>query len=526
MITYEVSSIASKNQKNNKKLRKTKKTLKNRLKTQTTNKTPPKTAITINLFWINYINHTEVRIHMERKLFGTDGIRGKTNRYPMTAELALKLGIAAAKVITKNNHKRHKVIIGKDTRISGYIFEYALAAGLTSAGVDVYFVGPMPTPAIAHLTKSFRADAGIVISASHNPAGDNGIKFFSAEGFKLPDEVEYEIEQLILNNVLSTEDLPIEKAGKAYKIQDAKGRYIQYAKGTMPHSLSKLKIVLDCANGATYNVSPLILRELDADIVTLNNKPDGLNINKECGSLHPEILKAAVLGHKADIGIALDGDGDRVILVDEKGNIVDGDHILALSAIHLKNKNKLNKNTLVTTVMANIGLDLAMKNNDINIIKTKVGDRYVTEEMKKNNYNLGGEQSGHIIFSDYSTTGDGTISALQVLKIMRETNKPLSELASCMKKFPQTLINVNVKEKPDVKTLKAQELIKEIETKLAEKGRVLVRYSGTQNKCRVMIEGENQEDINNYAKQIANKIKEEIGESNFAKQNSNSPEVN
>ncbi len=450
---------------------------------------------------------------MERKIFGTDGIRGKVNVYPMTAETILKLGIATAKVFTRDNGKRHRIIIGKDTRISGYVFEYALAAGFCSMGMDVYLVGPLPTPAIAHLTKSMKADAGIVISASHNPAGDNGIKFFSADGYKLPDSVEKEIESLIFNNKLSTEHIPIEKAGKAFKMDDAKGRYIEFAKGSVNNiSLHGLKIVLDCANGAGYQVAPLIFRELGADVVVMNYKPDGLNINENAGSLHPEYLSAAVLSHNADVGIALDGDADRIIMVDDKGEVVDGDEIMAISALHLKSINQLNNNTLVATVMSNLGLDLAMKENGINLIKTKVGDRYVIEEMKNNDYILGGEQSGHLIFSKHATTGDGIISGLQVLKIIRESKKKLSQLKQCMKKYPQILINVEVKEKKPVEELQAYKNIQEIESILGEKGRVLVRYSGTQNKCRVMLEGEDQKQIEQYAKDIVKKIKEEIGE--------------
>jgi phosphoglucosamine mutase len=467
-------------------------------------------------FVIKYINMEILETAMERKIFGTDGIRGKLNVFPMTADLMLKLGYAAARVFAKScKHKgeRHKVIIGKDTRASGYIFEYALAAGLTAMGIDVYFVGPMPTPAIAHLTKSFAADAGIVISASHNPAGDNGIKFFSADGYKLPDELELEMESLIFSNKLDAGHIKPEDVGKAWKIEDARGRYIEFAKGTINNtSLKGFKIVLDCSNGAAYQVAPLIFEELGAEVITLNNTPDGLNINKDCGSLHPEKLKNIILENNADIGIALDGDADRLILVDEKGNVVDGDKILAIAAKNMKKEGALNNDTVVGTIMANVGFDEAMQKNQIKIKKSVVGDRYVIDAMKKNNLNLGGEQSGHIIFGDHVTTGDGTITALQILKIMRKEVAPLSRLASCMQSYPQVLINLPVKEKKPLEELQTvTEKIKEIEKKVENSGRVLVRYSGTQKVCRIMIEGKDKEIITEYANDIAKVVQEEIG---------------
>ena len=449
-----------------------------------------------------------------RKLFGTDGIRGKSNTFPMTADLALKLGQAAAAVFKRHlNKEKITAVIGKDTRKSGYLFEYALTSGLCSMGVDVYLVGPMPTPAIAHLTKSFAADFGIVISASHNPATDNGIKFFDTDGFKLPDEVEEEIESLMDSNI-DTSEINGTAVGKAKRIDDAAGRYIEYTKNSIKNKLlAGLKIILDCANGAAYKVAPLIFRELGAEVIVLNNSPDGLNINEQCGSLHPDVIKSAVLGRKADIGIALDGDADRVIMVDEKGNDVDGDHIMAMCALDMKNRGKLNKNTVVVTVMTNIGFDIAMKKAGINVVKTKVGDRYVVEEMRQNDYSLGGEQSGHIIFFNRSTTGDGTLSALQVLALMKHSRKKLSDLAKIMASYPQTLVNIMVRQKkPIEKMLGVCEAIAGAEKRLGSDGRVLVRYSGTENKCRVMLEGRDENEINLLADNIALKIKEEIGE--------------
>lgn len=450
-----------------------------------------------------------------RKLFGTDGVRGKANTFPMTADMALKLGQSAGLVFRKHRQKCGgiKAVIGKDTRRSGYMFEYALTAGLCSVGIDVYLVGPMPAPAIAHLTKSFAADLGIVISASHNSADDNGIKFFDASGFKLPDDFEEELEAM-MDSEINTEDITCDVVGKAHRIDDAAGRYIEYTKNSIKNkSLEGIKIVLDCANGAAYKVAPLIFRELGADVIVLNNKPDGSNINDGCGSQHPEVIRAGVLGHKADIGIALDGDADRVIMVDEKGNDVDGDHLIAMCAIDMKRRAKLNKDTVVVTVMANIGFDMAMKNNGIKVVKTKVGDRYVVEEMRDNDYMLGGEQSGHIIFFNRSTTGDGTLSALQVLALMKYSGKQLSKLAECMYSYPQVLKNVMVTERKPLEEMpKVQEVIKDIETKLGSDGRVLVRYSGTENKCRVMLEGKDESEIDVFCDKIVDAIKKEIGE--------------
>ncbi|MCK5343474.1 MAG: phosphoglucosamine mutase, partial [Candidatus Heimdallarchaeota archaeon] len=401
-----------------------------------------------------------------------------------------------------------KFVIGKDTRLSGYMLENALASGIVSVGADVLLVGPMPTPAIAHLTKSLNADAGIVLSASHNPAEDNGIKIFSEDGHKLPENVEDEIEKYILSEIVKTEHVRGDLIGKAHRVDDAKGRYIEFVKASIKSmSLKGLKIVLDCANGAAYNTAPYILSELGAEVIVLNDKPDGLNINLDCGALHPEKMMEIVKKEKADIGIALDGDADRVIVCDEKGQNVDGDHIIAICAINMKENGTLKKNHVVVTIMANKGFDIAMEKKRIKVVKTKVGDRYVVDEMKKKGYVLGGEQSGHIIFSNYTTTGDGIISALQLLRIMKERGEKLSKLAECMTSLPQVLVNVDVKEKKDINKLKVNKNIKDAESKFGKKGRVLVRYSGTENLCRIMIEGENKREIQKVANDIAKAMK-------------------
>ena len=447
------------------------------------------------------------------KLFGTDGIRGVANLYPMTPEMVLSAGKATAHVFKKKCGKmKPKFVIGKDTRLSGYMVENALASGIVSVGADVLLVGPMPTPAIAHLTKSLNADAGIVISASHNPAEDNGIKIFTEDGYKLSDDVENEIEKYVLTENVNAEHIKGNLIGKAYRIDDAKGRYIEFAKASVDSmSLGGIKIVLDCANGAAYNTAPHIFRELGAEVVVLNDKPDGMNINMKCGALHPEKMMEIVKKRRADIGIALDGDADRVIVCDEKGNNVDGDHIIAICAIHKKGKGALRKNTVVVTIMANKGFDIAMEKKGIKVVKTNVGDRYVIDEMKKKGYVLGGEQSGHIIFSNYTTTGDGVISALQLLRVMKESGEKLSKLAGCMKSLPQELVNIEVKEKKDIDKLEAKKNIMDAESKLGKKGRVLVRYSGTQNLCRIMIEGEKKGEVRKMANVIAKAIKKEIG---------------
>lgn len=389
-----------------------------------------------------------------RRLFGTDGIRGVANIEPMTGEMAMKIGRAAA-YIFKNKTGRHRIVIGKDTRLSGYMLESALTSGICSMGVDVLLIGPLPTPGIAFVTRALRADAGVVISASHNPYEDNGIKFFSEDGFKLPDELELEIEDLIFSGKIDSIRPTAKDMGKAFRINDAEGRYIEFAKNSIPKGMDfeGMKIVVDCANGAAYKVVPMMLRELGAEVIAIGVEPSGMNINDNCGSLYPGMVQGLVVEKKADIGIAYDGDADRAIFSDEKGKEVNGDQIMAMCAIENKKAGMLKNNTLVTTVMSNMGLDIAMKKAGIKVIKTKVGDRYVLEEMVKKDCNLGGEQSGHIIFLDYNTTGDGIITTLQVLSLMNKTGKRLSEHASCMAVLPQVLLNVRVRERKDIATL-------------------------------------------------------------------------
>ncbi|GAB4177481.1 MAG: phosphoglucosamine mutase [Geothermobacteraceae bacterium] len=451
---------------------------------------------------------------MSRKLFGTDGVRGVANIHPMTTEIAMQLGRAAAYIFKQNEERRHRVVIGKDTRLSGYMIENALAAGICSMGVDVLLVGPLPTPGIAFITSSMRADAGVVISASHNPYQDNGIKFFSRDGFKLPDEQELRIEELIFSNSIDALRPTADEVGKAFRVDDAGGRYIVFLKNTFPRDLDLegLKIVLDCANGAAYKVAPAVLSELGAELVLLGVSPDGTNINRDCGSLHPEGIAAAVRQHGADLGIALDGDADRVIFVDEKGREIDGDHIMALCASDMIKNDALKQRTLVATVMSNMGLELALRQAGGRVVRTAVGDRYVVEEMRRGGYNLGGEQSGHMIFLDHNTTGDGMLSALQVLAIMQRRGRPLSELAAVMEALPQELVNVRVARKPDLATIpEIAARIEKVETDLAGRGRVLVRYSGTEPLLRIMIEGEDRSRIEAMAEDLASLVTQHIG---------------
>lgn len=451
---------------------------------------------------------------MEKKLFGTDGVRGVANIEPMTTEMAMQLGRAAAFVFKNGGKRRHRVVIGKDTRLSGYMIENALVAGICSMGVDVLVVGPLPTPGIAFITSSMRADAGVVISASHNPYQDNGIKFFSDSGFKLPDELELKIEDLIINHRLDELRPIADEVGKAYRIDDAIGRYVVFLKNTFPKDLDLqgLRIVLDCAHGAGYKVAPAVLTELGAEIIPLGVKPNGMNINEGCGSLHPEVMAEKVREYRADLGIALDGDADRVIFVDERGEEVDGDHIMALCGTEMIKAGELKKKTVVATVMSNMGLDIAMKKAGGKVVRTDVGDRYVVEEMLKGDYNLGGEQSGHMIFLDHNTTGDGILSALQVLAIIQRSGKPLSELAQVMTSLPQVLVNVRVRKKTELKEIpEIQKIIDEVEAELEDKGRVLIRYSGTEPLLRIMIEGEDQLRIGTLADQIAAAVREQIG---------------
>jgi len=441
----------------------------------------------------------------ERRYFGTDGIRGKVGDAPITADFVLKLGWAAGKVLA-NGLNRRLVVIGKDTRISGYMFESALQAGLSSAGVDVRLLGPMPTPAIAYLTRTLHAQAGIVISASHNPYYDNGIKFFSGQGAKLPDNVELAIEAE-LDKPMHTVDSAL--LGKAERVVDAGGRYIEFCKSTVPTGLELrgLKIVVDCANGATYQVSPNVFHELGAKVIKIGVSPDGLNINQGCGSTHPEFLQKAVLEHGADIGIALDGDGDRLIMVDDKGEVIDGDELLYIIA-----ESRIPHNGGVTAVvgtsMSNLGLEKALEQLGLKLLRAKVGDRYVLEMMKDHNCKLGGESSGHIICLDKTTTGDGTVSALQVVAAMVERGRSLHELKRGMRKYPQTMINVKTAEKFDFsKSQLVQDAVRDVEATLGERGRVLLRASGTEPLIRVMVEGEENSLVEKCAKQLADAVR-------------------
>ncbi len=447
------------------------------------------------------------------KLFGTDGIRGEANQYPMTPEIAFGVGRAMAHLFKKNGH-RAVIIIGKDTRLSGYMLESSLEAGITSMGGYSYLVGVMPTPAIAFVTQSMRADAGVVISASHNPFQDNGLKIFGGDGYKLSDEQEEFIEDLILNNKLSDLVSRGHDIGKAYRLDGVNGRYIVFAKNTFPRNLSMegMKIVLDTANGATYKVAPDTFHELGANLEVIHKTPNGTNINDGCGSQHTEILRRKVVECGAAIGLAFDGDGDRLIAVDEKGREITGDQIMVICANILKREGKLKNDLLVTTVMSNLGLTVACKKYGFRHHASKVGDRYVLEDMKKLDGIIGGEEAGHMIFLDHHTTGDGVIAALQLVAAMIKEGKPLSELAQMMDIFPQKLINVDVQRKPNIEDVpKLVEAIRQAESELGGEGRVLVRYSGTQNMCRVMVEGPSDAVTEKYCRQIADVVKSELG---------------
>jgi phosphoglucosamine mutase len=456
---------------------------------------------------------TEKPSEPARRLFGTDGIRGVANAHPMTGEMMLQLGRAVAYLIRNGSH-RHRVVIGKDTRLSGYMLETALASGICSMGVDVLICGPLPTPAISQLTVSMRADAGAVISASHNPYQDNGIKFFSRDGFKLPDEVEMKIEELIANDELHHLRPTATSIGKAFRIEDAGGRYVVFAKSTFPKDLTLegLTIVVDCGHGAAYRVAPLVLQELGAKVITIGAEPDGKNINKGFGALHPETMCKAVVKTGADLGIALDGDADRLIIADEKGKVVDGDAVMAICGLDLLRRKTLPKKTVVATVMSNLGLDQCIAKAGGRVVRTRVGDRYVVEEMRKNGYSFGGEQSGHLIFLEHATTGDGTVAALALLSVMVQSGKPMSELATVMDVYPQAQLNLAVREKPELGSLPAvMRAIREVEKKLGKDGRVLVRYSGTEPKVRVLVEGPEKKLIETLAAGIAAELKKAIG---------------
>jgi len=445
------------------------------------------------------------------RMFGTDGIRGKANHEPMTGEIAFEIGRAAAHVLRKQDGL-NRILIGKDTRLSGYMLESALTSGICSMGTNVVLVGPLPTPGIAFATRSLRVDAGVVISASHNPFDDNGIKFFSSDGFKLPDGTESEIEKVMFSKKLGMIRPEGAGIGKAFRVDDAAGRYIEYIKSTFPkgRTLEGIKVVVDCGNGSAYKITPFVLSELGADVVPINNKPDGLNINKDCGATHPEVMQQAVLENKAHIGIAHDGDADRTLLCDERGEIIDGDKIMAICARDMKKAGTLKGKAVVATVMSNIGLEIFLQKAGIKLYRTNVGDRYVVEEMVRRNCNLGGEQSGHIIFLDHNTTGDGAVTALQALSVMSTSGKSLSELSSDIQIYPQVLVNVRV---PKVKSIEdfpaVMSSIKKAEKKL-DKGRILVRPSGTEPKIRVMVEGDNMDEITAVANEIADVIKKKM----------------
>ena len=470
---------------------------------------------------------------MKKKLFGTDGIRGLANEFPMTGEIAMAVGRAIAYVLRTHPQtfikssvpigltplessklmRRAKVVIGKDTRLSGYMIEHALVSGVLSMGVDVILIGPLSTPGVAFVTQSMRADAGIMISASHNPYHDNGIKIFTADGYKLPDELEAEIERLVFSDELDKNRPTADLVGKAYRIDDVHGRYIVFLKSLFPKDLDLLgvRIVLDCANGAAYKVAPLVFEELGAEVIRMGVSPDGLNINDKCGALHPESMSSAVVRYRADIGISLDGDADRCILTDENGEIVDGDQIIGLCAIQLAQDKALQKNTVVTTPMSNVGLELTLQQHGISMLRAQVGDRYVVETMRKNGLNLGGEQSGHVVFLDHATTGDGIVAGLKVLEAMRRTSKTLSQLKKAIQLFPQVREDVRVsKKKPFDEIPEIAQAIAAAEAKIGSKGRVFVRYSGTESLARVMVEGEDLSMIQTLAQDIAKKIEKHL----------------
>jgi phosphoglucosamine mutase len=455
-----------------------------------------------------------------KKIFGTDGVRGTANIEPVTAETALKLGRAAGHVFKHlesqaRSRGRHKIVLGKDTRLSGYMLENAISSGILSMGVDVLFIGPLPTPGVAYVTRSLRADAGIVITASHNPYDDNGIKFFRADGYKLDDKIEFEIESLVFSGQIENIRPTAGEIGKAVRIEDALGRYIEHAKISFPRGLTLegMRIVVDCAHGAGYKSTPCILRELGADVITYGNQPDGTNINKDCGSMHPALMCQKIWEHRADLGIAHDGDADRVLLSDDKGNLIDGDDIMAITALDLLSRGTLQDKTLVATIMSNAGLDAAIRDAGGRVVHTPVGDRHVIDEMLRNGFNLGGEQSGHLIFRDFSTTGDGVVAALQVLRIMKSRGVPLSKLAQCWTRFPQLVTNILVREKRPFEELdNLPALMAEAETELKQQGgRVLLRYSGTEPKARLLLEGRESATLEKWSRKISEALKRQVG---------------
>jgi phosphoglucosamine mutase len=455
-----------------------------------------------------------------KKIFGTDGVRGTANIEPVTAETALKLGRAAAHVFKNlesqaRGRGRHKIVIGKDTRLSGYMLENAISSGILAMGVDVLFIGPLPTPGVAYVTRSLRADAGIVITASHNPYADNGIKFFRADGYKLEDQIEARIENLVFSGEIDNIRPTAEAIGKAVRIDDALGRYIEYAKSSFPRGLTLegMRVVLDCGHGAAYKSSPCVLRELGAEVIVYGNQPDGMNINQDCGSMHPELMCQKVREHQACIGIAHDGDADRVILCDETGTLIDGDDIMAIAGLDMLAKGTLGEKTVVSTVMSNAGLEAAIVAAGGKMLRTAVGDKNVIDEMLRNGFNLGGEQSGHMIFRDFSSTGDGLVAALQILRIMKAKDEPLSKLARCWTRFPQLVTNLRVREKKPFEQLDGvSKLVADAEKELqAQGGRLLLRYSGTEPKARLLVEGRDSATLEKWSKQICEAIKKHIG---------------
>jgi phosphoglucosamine mutase len=455
----------------------------------------------------------------KQKIFGTDGVRGTANIEPVTAETALRLGRAAAHVFKNvaplsRGREKHKIVIGKDTRLSGYMLENAISAGVLSMGVDVLFIGPLPTPGVAYVTRSLRADAGIVITASHNPYDDNGIKFFRADGYKLDDKIEDQIEQLVFSDDETIR--PTAGAiGKAVRIDDALGRYIEYAKASFPKrmTLEGTRVVVDCGNGAAYKATPCVLRELGAEVIDYGTKPDGTNINKDCGSMHPEMMCVKVREHGADIGIAHDGDADRVLLCDETGTMIDGDDIMVIAALEMLAKGTLSNNTLVSTVMSNAGIEAPILKAGGRVVRKSVGDKNVIDEMLREDYNFGGEQSGHLIFRDFSSTGDGLVAALQILRIMKSQNARLSELKCCWTRYPQLVTNVRVREKTPFEQLDGVlALVGQAESAVKpDGGRVLLRYSGTEPKARLLMEGRDSAVLEQWSKRICDSLKAQIG---------------
>ncbi len=454
-----------------------------------------------------------------KKIFGTDGVRGTANVEPVTAEIALKLGRAAGHVFKTleakpRGHGRHKIVLGKDTRLSGYMLENAISSGILSMGVDVLFIGPLPTPGVAYVTRSLRADAGIVITASHNPYADNGIKFFRADGYKLDDQIEAQVEGLVFSGEIESIRPTADDIGKAVRIDDALGRYIEFAKASFPRgmTLEGMRVVVDCAHGAAYKSTPCVLRELGAEAIVYGNHPDGMNINKDCGSMHPERMCEKVREHNACLGIAHDGDADRVLLCDETGALVDGDDIMAIAGLDMLESETLSEKTVVSTVMSNAGLEAAIRSAGGRLLRTAVGDRNVIDEMLRNGFNLGGEQSGHMIFRDYSTTGDGLVAALQILRIMKVKDQPLSKLAKCWTRFPQLVTNIRVREKKPFEQIDGlMDLVAKAEAELkGQGGRLLLRYSGTEPKARLLLEGRDGEVLAKWSHSIVQAIEKQL----------------